>query len=403
MTARRRADVIVVGAGIVGLAAAYKMLGSGVVERLVVLEKEDDVGRHQSSHNSGVLHAGLYYAPGSLKARLAREGLREMVAFCRDHGIAHEQCGKLVVATTEAEVPRLRALLERGSQNGLTGLRWLSGAEMRELEPHVAGVAGVHVPEEGIVDYQAVCATLKNVLLESGAEVVTRAPVETIRKDAEYWTIETPTQTHRATLLVNCAGLHADRVARMAGEDVDVRVVPFRGEYWTLSAGASHLVRNLIYPVPDPSFPFLGVHLTRMIHGGTEAGPNAVLALAREGYRWSRINVRDIADAATYPGLWRFMRRYPLVAAYEVARSLSKSLFLRSLQRLVPELQGKQLSRGLSGVRAQVMSRAGDLVQDFVIARSSGAVHVISAPSPGATASLAIGGEIAKMALQAVL
>ena len=365
----------------------------------MVLEKERDVGLHQSTRNSGVLHAGLHYAPGSLKARLAREGLRTMVQFCDQHRIAHEQCGKLVVATSEAEIVRLRALQDRGTQNGLTGLRWVSPTELRELEPHVAGVAGLHVPEEGIVDFRAVCDTLRREIGKLGGAVATGFRVRALRRNGSRWEIDTDGRAYTADTIVNCAGLHADRIARMAGETLETAIIPFRGEYWLIRPERSHLVRNLVYPVPDPAFPFLGVHFTRLIHGGVEAGPNAVLALAREGYRWSTVNPRDLAGALAFPGLWRFLARYPTVATYEVARSFSRTLFLKSLQKLVPSLERGDLVRGTAGVRAQVMSRSGELVQDFQIVRSAGAVHVINAPSPAATASLAIGAHVAQLAL----
>lgn len=387
----------IIGGGLVGLGTAYRLLQSGTAGKVRLLEKEAGVGRHQSTHNSGVLHAGLYYAPGSLKARLAREGLREMIAFCREHAIAHEQCGKLVIATDEAEIPRLRTLLERGTANGLVGLRWIEGGEIQSIEPHARGVAAVHVPEEGIVDYAAVCAKLRALILSLGGEIVLSARVRSLTRGAKGWKIGTTAGEFESEKIVNCGGLHADRIARMAGEELDVRIVPFRGEYWLLKPERAHLVRNLIYPVPDPSFPFLGVHLTRLIAGGIEAGPNAVLALSREGYRWRDVNLRDMAEALGFPGLWRFMRRYPRVVTYEVARSARKQLFLESLRRFVPELQLSDLRRGHAGVRAQVMSASGDLVQDFVIAQRDGAVHVINAPSPAATASLAIGSEVARL------
>jgi L-2-hydroxyglutarate oxidase len=365
--------------------------------RVVVLEKEARVGMHQSTHNSGVLHAGLHYTPGGLKARLAREGIRAMTAYCAKHGIAHEICGKLVVATSDAEVERLRALQERGTANGLTGLRWMSAAEMREREPNVAGVAALHVPEEGIVDYRAVCDHLAADVVALGGEILTGQRVRGIARSGAAWNIETDSASHSVQRLINCAGLHADRVARLAGERTDYRIVPFRGEYWTLQPERASVVKHLIYPVPDPSFPFLGVHLTRMIHGGVEAGPNAVLALAREGYRWRTVNLRDLADAASFSGLWRFIARYPRVATYEVARSFSAGMFLRSLQRLVPALVRSDLVRGPAGVRAQLMSRSGDLIQDFQVISRPGAVHVLNAPSPAATASLAIGAYIAQL------
>jgi L-2-hydroxyglutarate oxidase len=389
---------VVVGGGLVGLATAFRMLSGRPGSRVCVLEKERDVGMHQSTHNSGVLHAGLHYAPGSLKARLARDGIRSMVSFCAQHGIAHEQCGKVVVATSGEEVARLKALQERGQQNGLTGLRWLSDTELREREPNAAGLAALLVPEEGIVDFRGVCDALRREISKLGGEVVTGARVRAISRRGDAWDVNTGDRSWTASLIVNCAGLHSDRVARLCGEKPEARVVPFRGEYWMLRPERSLLVRHLIYPVPDPAFPFLGVHFTRMIGGGVEAGPNAVLALAREGYRWSTISPRDVVDAMTFPGLWRFLGRYPSIAAYEVARSFSRTLFLRSLQRLVPSLTSADIVRGSAGVRAQVMSRSGDLVQDFQIVTRPGAIHVINAPSPAATASLAIGEHIAQLA-----
>jgi len=395
--------VAVIGGGLVGLGSAYKLQRGGRFDRVIVIEKERDVGLHQSTHNSGVLHAGLYYAPGSLKARLAVAGLREMVAFCLEHGIAHEQCGKVVVATDDSELERLSNLFERGTRNGLSGLRRLDRGELREIEPHANGIAAVHVPEEGIADYAAVTQALKRLIVSGGGEVLVNAPVRSLRRGAVGWTIEAGGRALAATTIVNCAGLHADRVARLAGENPELRVVPFRGEYYTLRPDRAFLVRNLIYPVPNPAFPFLGVHLTRLIHGGIEAGPNAVLAGSREGYRKRDINPRDVVDALRFSGLWRFIRRYPRVVTYEVARSFSRGLFLRSLQRLLPELRAGDLRRGPAGVRAQGMLPNGDLVQDFQLVVRDDAVHVLNAPSPAATASLAIGGEIARLAEGAAL
>ena len=385
--------IAVIGGGLVGLSTAFKLKSTGRYDRVLVLEKERDVGQHQSTHNSGVLHAGLHYAPGSLKARLALAGLREMLAFCREHDIPHDQCGKVVVATTDVESDRARNLLERGRVNGLQGLEWLDEKQLREIEPHARGIAAIHVPEEGIVDYAAVCQRLRQL----AGDVVVNAPVRTLQRTSAGWRIAAGENTIDANIIVNCAGLYADRVARMSGERPDIQVVPFRGEYFTLRPERAHLVRNLIYPVPDPAFPFLGVHLTRRTHGGIEAGPNAVLALAREGYRWRNVNLRDLFAATTFPGLWRFVRRYPRVVTYEIARSFRRSLFLGSLQRLVPELRHDDLIRGPTGVRAQAMRRDGSLVGDFFFIRRHDALHVLSAPSPAATASLAIGGEIARL------
>ena len=395
MAARR---IVIIGGGIVGLATAVKLLAQRPDLDVTVLEKEARVGNHQSTHNSGVLHAGLYYKPGSRKARLAVQGIREMVAFCQEHGIAHEVCGKLVVATNAEEVGRLRTLLERGAQNGLRDLQWLGVEAMREIEPHVAGMAAVRVPEEGIVDYRAVCDAMSSVIKESGGRVEVRAKVTRILADGTGWQIKAGKE-FAAEYLVNCAGLHCDRVGMLAGEEPEDRILPFRGEYYQLRADRTYLVRNLIYPVPDPKFPFLGVHFTRMIHGGVEAGPNAVLALAREGYTKTNVSMPDLADALGFPGLWKFMAQYPRMCWDETLRSFSRRLFAQSLRKLVPEIQESDLAPGGVGVRAQAISRNGELVQDFRLVQRSNALHVFNAPSPAATASLAIGGEIADLVL----
>jgi L-2-hydroxyglutarate oxidase len=396
-------NYILVGGGLVGMGTALALKRLQPDASIQILEKEPRVGQHQSTHNSGVLHAGLYYKPGSLKARLAVDGIRRMVAFCQEHGVKHEICGKLVVATTQEEVARLHTLIERGTQNGLHGLRWLEREAFREIEPHAAGLAAVQVPEEGIVDYHGVCAAMEKTLRAQGVLIATGARVKkSVREGAsgsggtgQSWRVETAAGDFTGNFLINCAGLHCDRVAESAGEKREARIVPFRGEYYKLRPSAQSLVRHLIYPVPDPAFPFLGVHFTRMIEGGVEAGPNAVLAYAREGYTKWHIRPGDLFDALSYGGLWNFMKKHRAMAWEEVRRSFSKKLFCQSLQKLVPELTEADLEPGGAGVRAQAMLPDGTLVQDFHLLERPGALHILNAPSPAATASLAIGEYVA--------
>lgn len=385
--------VAVIGGGIVGLATAHQLLRRYPQVQLLLLEKEAGPGRHQSGHNSGVLHAGLSYKPGSVKARLAVEGLRRMVEFCQEHAIPFDQCGKIVVATSEAEIPRLHALLERGQANGLAGLELMRGEQIRAIEPHAAGIESIRVPQEGIVDYPAVCAALAAGIADRAGDVRFSSEVTRLRQGPR-WLIHTRTSEYEVDFLINCAGLHCDRVSRMAGNRDAARIVPFRGEYCQLRPERQFLVRNLIYPVPDPGLPFLGVHCTRLIHGGVEVGPNAVLALAREGYRRTDFSLRDTVETLTYRGFWRFFLRYPRLCWDELKPALSRQLFVRSLQRLVPEIRSEDLIPGGSGVRAQALSPQGDLVQDFCFVRQRAALHVLNAPSPAATASLAIADHI---------
>lgn len=380
----------------VGLATAYRLLEKWPGARLTLLEKEKAVGQHQSGHNSGVLHCGLNYKPGSRRARLAVSGVRQMISFCRQHSILHEVCGKLVVASTPAETPRLQFLLDRGTQNGLQGLRLLSREEMLEIEPHCGGVAALQVPEEGIADYPAVSAKLAELLISRGATVATGAEVRALRPTGGGWVAETTAGEFAGDFLIACAGLHSDRIARLAGESTGVRIVPFRGDYYKLSAGR-RLVRNLIYPVPDPNFPFLGVHFTRLARGGIEAGPNASLAFAREGYAKTAVNWRDLADAVSFPGLWNFLRRHPSMCGAEMRRTYSRAFFVAALKRLVPEVTEADIEPGGAGIRAQAMTPEGALVDDFLFVRRPNALHVLNAPSPAATASLAIGADIVSM------
>jgi L-2-hydroxyglutarate oxidase LhgO len=393
--------VAIIGGGIVGLATAHRLLQRFPDTQVLLLEKEAGPGRHQTGHNSGVLHCGLYYKPGSTKARLAVQGIRKMVAFCAQHSVPYELCGKVVVATAEEEIPRLHALLEHGAANGLEGLQLLSPDQIREFEPHAAGLAGLRVPEEGIVDYPAVADAMVREIRARGGEIHFSSGVTEL-KDRGGWRISTTSGDFEADFVINCAGLHCDRVSRKAGNRDSTTIVPFRGEYYKLKPERQHLVRNLIYPVPDPKFPFLGVHFTRLIHGGVEAGPNAVLAFAREGYRNTDYSFRDMIETLTYRGFWRFLLRYPSMCWDEFKRSYSKNLFCLSLQRLVPELQIDDLTPGGAGVRAQALSPAGELVQDFYFVRQTRALHVLNAPSPAATASLAIADEIIDLAEEAI-
>jgi L-2-hydroxyglutarate oxidase len=392
--------IVVVGGGLVGLATAYRLGQSFPDAKIRVLEKEPGVCRHQSGHNSGVLHAGLYYKPGSFRARLSVRGIRQMVEFCQQHSIAHDVCGKVVVATTQEEIALLDRLYERGCQNGLRDLRRLSGEELREIEPHAAGLAAIHVPEEGIADYPQVGKTLAGQICARGGEVIVNANVSAITRQGAQWRVTSSGGDFECDRIITCGGLHSDRVASLTGKRRAARIVPFRGEYYKLRPERQYLVRNLIYPVADPKFPFLGVHFTRLIHGGIEAGPNAVLALSREGYTKTTFNARDFFDALAFPGLWKFVGTYPRVCWNELRRSFSRELFCASLQKLVPEIQPDDLIPGGAGVRAQAMSPEGALIEDFDFVEGAGELHVVNAPSPAATSSLAIGEEIANRVLQ---
>jgi len=393
-------DAVIVGGGIVGLATAYRLLEARPQLKILLLEKESKLAAHQTGNNSGVLHAGLYYKPGSEKARCAVQGLQQMVAFCREHGIAHEQCGKIVVATEQNELERLENLWTRGNANGLQGLRKLNPKQIKEIEPHAAGLAAIHVPQEGIVDYPAVCEKLGELIRKAGGEIKLNSCVEKIISAGVKKVVESSAGNFGAKFVVACGGLHADRVVKISGQKPTAKIVPFRGEYYVIKKERQHLVRNLIYPVPDPKFPFLGVHFTRLIHGGIEAGPNAVLAFAREGYKWTDFNLRDFVESLSFPGLWKFLAKYPSLCGYEIRRSLSRAEFTRSLQKLVPEIRTEDIEPGGAGVRAQAMTPDGKLVEDFHFVEAPGMLHVINAPSPAATASLAIGQTICQRVLQ---
>ncbi len=400
MSTRGDVDLAIVGGGIVGLATAYRLLGARPDLRIAVVEKESELAMHQSGHNSGVVHAGLYYAPGSLKATLCREGKKELERFAEAHDIPIERCGKLVVALDEGELPRLAALKERAVANWVPGLEEVGRERIAELEPHAAGVRALWSPSTGIVDFRRIALALADELRRRGAEIHLGRRVTGVRETRSDVVLETTSDAVVAQHVIACAGLQADRLAAMAGATDTPRIVPFRGDYYTLTPDARHLARGLIYPVPDPRFPFLGVHFTRRIDGEVWAGPNAVLAFAREGYRRRDIDLRDLAGTLTNPGFRRLARRYLRTGLAEMWRDWWKPAFVRELQRYVPEIRSDQLTFGPSGVRAQALSRDGSLVDDFSLGGSGRILHVQNAPSPAATSSLAIGRILAETAAE---
>jgi L-2-hydroxyglutarate oxidase LhgO len=394
-------DIAIIGGGIIGLSTAMHLTRALPRLRVVVLEKENQVARHQSGHNSGVIHSGIYYKPGSLKARMCVEGAAGMVAFCHEHNIPYRVCGKLIIATSESEGFRLDALFARGQANGITGLRVLGRDQLREREPHCGGIRGLHILGTGITDYAAVCRKYADIFVLHGGTLRTNARVTAFVNKAGETLIETTAGEFPARFVINCAGLHSDRIARAFGQEPGVEIVPFRGEYYDLVSEKQHLVHALIYPVPDPQFPFLGVHFTRNIHGGVHAGPNAVLALKREGYGRTDLSPRDAIETLTYPGFWRMARKHWRDGAREVCRSFSKRLFVRELKKLVPEIAIADLVKDGSGVRAQALQRDGSLLDDFTFVHSENVLHVWNVPSPAATASLSIGRAILEMARKA--
>ncbi len=390
-------DIAIIGGGIVGLATAFA-LSTRPRLSLVILEAEDRLAAHQTGHNSGVIHSGLYYKPGSLKARNCAEGREALYRFCAEHDIAHERCGKVVVATRASELPALDELERRGRANGLGGLQHLRSEEIREHEPHAAGIAGLFVPETGIVDYSQVAQAFAHCVRAAGGEIRIRSGVRGFRRAPDALVLETASGAVRCRHLINCGGLQSDRLARLCGVDPRLRIVPFRGEYCEIIPERRHLVNNLIYPVPDPRFPFLGVHFTRMIGGGVESGPNAVLAFKREGYRRSSFSLRDALDMALYAGFWRMASKYWKTGIGEFYRSFSRRAFVGALQRLIPELRFEDVRRAGAGVRAQALDPGGALADDFRIVEAERMIHVLNAPSPAATASISIGRTIAEMA-----
>ena len=395
-------DVAIIGGGIVGLSTAMQLKGKRFPHwQVAVLEKEADLAGHQTGHNSGVLHSGIYYRPDSQKARFCVGGLQSLLRFCDENEIEYQQCGKVIIATSQEELNRLQNLHERGTANGVPGLEMIGPERLKEIEPHAAGIQALWAPYTGIIDYRKVAQAYAGRFQEYGGDIFTGAPVRKMTRYPGGLVLETPSGSLKAKRVINCAGLYADRVAEMMGERVDLRIIPFRGEYFTLRPESQHLVKGLIYPVPDPRFPFLGVHYTLSIHGHVEAGPNAVLAMRREGYRKSDWNLGESWGTFSFPGFWKMSARYWRIGLKELRRSYNKKLFVRDLQRLLPEIQETDLAPGGAGVRAQAVSRAGALLDDFHIVQGRDAVHVLNAPSPGATSSLAIGAHIVELAAEA--
>ncbi|HEY4261238.1 MAG TPA: L-2-hydroxyglutarate oxidase [Schlesneria sp.] len=386
----QQADVAIIGGGIVGLATAYRLQERFPGKSVVVLEKEREVAQHQTGHNSGVLHSGIYYKPGSLRATNCREGKRAMQEFCDKENIPYQLCGKVIVAINNDEIPRLDKIYERGLANGVS-CQMIDGDRLREIEPHAAGIRAIHVPEAGIIDYRQVCERLAVRITEAGGEIKTSAKVTGMYRREGRMLIQGSAGELEAKLIVNCAGLFSDRVAWLSGQRPDAQIVPFRGEYFELKPSMHHLCRGLIYPVPDPDFPFLGVHFTRMIHGGVECGPNAVFAFKREGYYKTSFNLMDTLESLTYPGFIRMAMRHWRMGFHELWRSFNKGAFVAALQRLVPEVRGEHLVSAPAGVRAQALSRDGNLVDDFLIVENDLVINVCNAPSPAATASLNVG------------
>jgi len=387
-------DFAIIGGGIVGLATALALQNRFRNAQIAVLEKESQLAFHQTGNNSGVIHSGIYYKPGSLKARLSRAGSKSMVEFCQQHDIPHDVCGKVIVATAEDQYPQLEKLYQRGLENGLEVAK-ISAEEVKEIEPHVSCLAGIRVKTTGIVDYRQVCEKYAQLIAESGGEIRLNTKVENWRETAETIILETSQGEIEAKFVINCGGLFSDRLTQMSGVQPQAKIIPFRGEYYELKPEKRYLVKNLIYPVPNPEFPFLGVHFTRMIDGSVHAGPNAVLSLKREGYRKTDVDLADVAEMFTYPGLWKLAAQHGKEGIKEIIRSFSKAAFVHSLQQLIPEVQAEDVIPTHAGVRAQALKPDGGLVDDFLILQDKRKMHVCNAPSPAATASLEIGREIA--------
>lgn len=393
-------DVIIIGGGIVGLASALQLKQQNPSLKITLIEKEKTLAKHQTGNNSGVIHSGIYYKPGSLKATNCIRGYNLLIDFCRTNGVPFDLCGKIIVATEEKEIPLLQNLFTRGQQNGLTGMKMLNAGELNEYEPHVAGIAGIAVPQTGIVDYTQVALKYADRIKELGGEIILGEQVIDIQADGERSVIVTQKTNYYAKLIINCAGLYSDKIARLTSKHVNVKIIPFRGEYFKLKKEKEYLVKNLIYPVPDPNFPFLGVHFTRMMKGGVEAGPNAVLAFSREGYKKSDINLKELGESLAWPGFQKVAMKYWKTGVGEMYRSFSKAAFTTALQKLIPEVQQNDLEDGGAGVRAQACDRTGGLLDDFMILEEKHVINVCNAPSPAATSSLSIGETVADLALK---
>lgn len=393
-------DCIIIGGGIVGLATALHLTSLPHHKKVLLLEKENEIAKHQTGNNSGVIHSGIYYKPGSLKAQNCIDGYHKLIAFCQENNVPFDLCGKIIVASDVSELQALKNIGERGKQNGLTGLKELTKDELQEHEPHVAGIAGIFVPQTGIVDYKVVAQKYAELIKQNGGEILLGEKVIDIQNNNSTQVVVTQKASYNTTLVVNCAGLYSDKIAQLSTKKIDVKIIPFRGEYYKLRKEKEYLVKNLIYPVPDPNFPFLGVHFTRMMKGGVEAGPNAVLAFKREGYKMSDINFAELGESLAWPGFQKVMAKYWKTGIGEMYRSFSKAAFTKALQKLIPEIQANDLVDGGAGVRAQACDRTGGLVDDFLILEDKHVINVCNAPSPAATSSLSIGETVARLALK---
>jgi (S)-2-hydroxyglutarate dehydrogenase len=393
-------DVIIIGAGIVGLATSYKLKEANPNLKITILEKENDIALHQTGHNSGVIHSGIYYKPGSLKSSNCKRGYNQLLTFCKDYGVEFDLCGKIIVAVEEKELLSLENIYNRGLANELSGIKKISQEEIREIEPYCSGIAGIWVPQTGIINYTEVSKKYKELFLEKGGVLELGQKVLDIKQRDGINYIETSKSSFQSKWIINCAGLYSDKVAKLSSDNIDLQIIPFRGEYYNIKKEKEYLVKNLIYPVPNPDFPFLGVHFTRMIKGGVEAGPNAVFAFRREGYTNTDINLKELFESLTFRGFQNVAVKYWRDGMYEMYRSYSKAAFVRALQRLIPEIKSEDIVKGSAGVRAQACDSKGNLIDDFLIYEKEGVIDICNAPSPAATSSISIGQTIAEKLLK---